>query len=673
MSNSTIKAMTAGIILLVPFASRSFAAESTGPSFEFPPETYDQVLEVEFADAASASKATLELLPLYDGYDWAVSSRWDDNNGANYGMRDVLERHGYKATFYLGQIGADCLRNATTKMRSDEGLLKGGNSIGCHSLTHPMLGWCSRNRIFEEVAGDRMLWEAAANTRVVSFAAPFCCYMNEFEGDPSLVDMGRALERAGFYHVTESASWPHPSQLLLSPILPADGQEIDKEAERMLGDKECRLKHPSMSFAMHAWYRTPEAWAKFERQLDKYGRNPDWWYCNQNEYAAYRYQLALSKLGPPRTDGRLLRVTLKRPELLDCNEPTPLTLQVSGVPAASVVAVRCATAEAAPSKRKPESPFRFNLSHDRSRHLPIAVGMTPPNIDGRKSFGDKDFDEKFPGLKALLNFEGGTLRLAIENAGKAPLESVRVTYRLPLAWKEGVVRRRLAGVAPGGTIKDEFAPTLERPDYKFTAGESFYVAQIDFERDGAAGRLHAACIVNEPKADPSYPQGNFLCIGPVSKKAIDVKGLVKDLGSGLVGLKPWKVPGGGILQWRPDQGIKTGEDVELVHNPAGSTEQLTVFQCVLVSPDERMVEIDKSYWGWISHLLVNGENALRAPVRLRAGRNQVFIVAEGSRGCPVLVRSPGTSLRVKDVSFERPIAGETDKGEYVVPTPDPGR
>lgn len=170
MSRSTIHALTAGLMLLMSFAARPFAAESTGLVFEFAPETYVQGLEVEFVDEASAAKATLELLPLYDGY---------------------------KATWYLNQVGVDCLRSATAKMRSDgqESLLEGGNSIGCHSLTHPMLGWGNRNRIFEEVAGCRMLWEAAANTCVVSFAAPFCSYMNDFDGDASLVDMGRALQQ----------------------------------------------------------------------------------------------------------------------------------------------------------------------------------------------------------------------------------------------------------------------------------------------------------------------------------------------------------------------------------------------------------------------------------------------------------------------------------------------
>ena len=47
---------------------------------------------------------------------------------------------------------------------------------------------------------------------------------------------------------------------------------------RALASDSFKQQHPNLTYSMHVWYRTPEAWAKFEGQLDKYGHNTpnDW-------------------------------------------------------------------------------------------------------------------------------------------------------------------------------------------------------------------------------------------------------------------------------------------------------------------------------------------------------------------------------------------------------------
>src|SRR5687767_13237755 len=102
----------------------------------------EQKITVRFRDERAAAAAALAILPLPGGADWAISSRWDDNIYTDLKMRDVLEQHGYRGTFYLN--GRDTpyygptydLVEPKDAATIDRRLLAGGNSIGGHSWTH---------------------------------------------------------------------------------------------------------------------------------------------------------------------------------------------------------------------------------------------------------------------------------------------------------------------------------------------------------------------------------------------------------------------------------------------------------------------------------------------------------------------------------------------------------
>ena len=117
-----------------------------------------------------------------------MTSRWDDNTWTNLKTRAVLLEHGHRGTFFLN----DPSRNVYGK---DYGLLadrsvsqwgrvlaSGGTTIGGHSLTHPMLSYQNRNRMFEEVLGCRIALEAAFDTLVNAYAFSFCNYRSPIEG-----------------------------------------------------------------------------------------------------------------------------------------------------------------------------------------------------------------------------------------------------------------------------------------------------------------------------------------------------------------------------------------------------------------------------------------------------------------------------------------------------------
>ena len=156
--------------------------------------------------------------------------------------------------------------------------------------------------------------------------------------------------------------------------------------------------------------RAPAKWAHFEGQLDKYGHRPDWWYCNNNQYGAYRFQLGFTKLLELKHDGPTVTLTIERPVLIDVNDDQPLTFEVSGVLDDEVIEAKCATAQCKPADRKTDK-YMFNLAHDRDQALPKKIGLVPPNYKNRAAIGENDYDTDFPDLKGLLHFEGGQLKL----------------------------------------------------------------------------------------------------------------------------------------------------------------------------------------------------------------------------------------------------------------------
>ncbi|MBI2298327.1 MAG: hypothetical protein HYU66_05135, partial [Armatimonadetes bacterium] len=622
---------------------------------EFPAATYRQEVELRLSDEAAARRATLALAPLLDGCEWAVSSRWDDNNGDDVKMRDVLARHGQHGTFYLNSLWPEWPAGpAAVDSAFGRQILEGGNSIGAHSLTHPLLSYCHRNRIFEETAGDRMVWEAATDRPVVSYAFSYCNFVNGEEGLAVQADIARALERGGFYSIANEPQWEDlPTELVLSPILPSDGMDIDTTVEAALASDDFRRQHPNLTHSMHVWYRTPEAWAKFEGQLDAYGHREGWWYCNQNQYAAYRYQFARTRLTPLGRRGAVLRFALERPCLLDLNDPVPLTLEVLGVRPSEVAELRCPTAGVVPSGRGTTT-ARFNLAHDRDQGLPARIGLVMPNRNNRAEPGDADHDPDLPYLTALLHYTDGRLSLELAHHGDQPLRGIRATFRLPLAWREGVVRQSVPDLPAGATRTVSFRPTLARSDYRHTAGPHFFVAQLDFARGAERCRLHTACHALVGDVDHSYPLGGFLRLGPVRQPLVDPGKLAADVLAGRVGTQPWLLADDTRLAWQPDGGPGAPPHLDVEWTALSGVwmggEGLYLLRTTLHSEGDQTVRLKRSQ---VPLLVLNGENVAGAErIRLRAGANPVFMMATAAFGCYLRLEDPQTGARVTNVSFE---------------------
>jgi hypothetical protein len=374
----------------------------------------------------------------------------------------------------------------------DRRLLAGGNTIGGHSWTHAYVPYCNRRRIFEEFLRVRIDREASSDTPVSSYAFSFTHKRNDLEGLSSRDDIVEALRRSGYHHVANGTfRSDHDPGMSVSWLLPHDGRPIDEAFEKLLADREKQRIDPNISFNMHVWYTTPEAWEKFEGQLAKYGKRPGWWYCNQSEYAAYRRQYRYSTLQTTR-NAATLDLVLRRPCLLDLGDPVPLTMELRGVRAEDILSVDL------DGRALEAGKTRLQIPHATAARLPSKIGW----VEGRGS------DPDFPGLSASLRFHEGALELTLDSA--EPLEDVRILYRLPLEWEGGVIARRPGTI---GRFQDRLPLKRATADAKYASGAALFAAQVDFR----GGRLHVTTHASDPNPDPSYPRDRFLVAGPLAE------------------------------------------------------------------------------------------------------------------------------------------------------------
>ena len=493
-------------------------------------ETQPQTVTVRFASAEAATRAAIRPLPLYGGAEWAITSRWDDNISAHLKMRETLLAHGHRGTFFLNDPGAKDLGRR---------LVGDGITVGGHALTHPMLSYQNRNRIFEEVLGVRVALESAHDTLVNAYSFSFCNYRSGVDGPAVHRDIAVALGRAGYLQVAnhrfaDGGWWP----LGVAGLLPPDGRPIDGAFAAFLADEERQADNPAITFSMHTWYRTPEAWAKFEAELDRYGPRPAWWHCNQNQYGAYRAQCTRAARGKAARDGDHVSFTFDRPVLIDLNDPVPLTFEVAGVAPGDVAAI---DAGGASIERLKGEGIRFHLGHPPGSALPKRIGHV------RTDDGKPATSPKFPGLAAGLAFGGDRLDLTIRNSGQQPIQGVRVLYRLPLLAGSGVLWRKRFDLAAGGSWDDTLAFKDVRDEPRYRAGVAYAAAQIDFARGGEAGRLYVETHAPARMQAPSFPWRGFALLGPIPREAIDLAALKP----GTVRKEGWTLPDGKKLTFQP--------------------------------------------------------------------------------------------------------------------------
>lgn len=678
---------SARVLAAVSFLS-VHAAEASPPGDALGPasmESYSQTILVTFKSEEAARRARLRIAPLYHDLRAAFSTRMDDSTLNDLRAAEVMGSFGQKGTFYLNdprswyqdspETGIVLPSNPSEVI--PRRLLENGNSIGGHTLAHEMLPALSKNAAFREIMGIRVTLETRAATPVNSFVYPFVDFESALRDGTDRADLEEMIRRAGFYQLAEhryNTDWDSGFQDGIFITLDNDSGG-GRYSESVLTQARCEADRPLFLVTMHAWVR---AWGApgFPKLAAIYGRwskRGDWWYCNQNQYAAYRYQALHSRLATV-VEGNTLRATLRRPSPLDLNDWTPLTFEVDGVSTVDPVSVSSPMAETK-ALTLGES-FAFDLFHDRDR------GPMETYAETGASYGQpRGPSGGAEGLEALLQRKEGILSLLLHNGGPQPLHGIRVVLRLPLRWQEGVVRRVVGTLDAGASVAVD-ADLAERPDAAdYSDGTEYDVAQVDFVGSRRA-RLYAVRESASEGPAPFFARDGFWVLGPLpgDKANFDPCAFSAPLMDGGRPETSYSVPWVGSIAWKvlpaaraaildpdiiPTSGKANTPDNypfdSSIYFPHKNAHYLLLGR--IVSPREQAVRAVFRRDS-LRRLSLNGRRVEGDELDLRKGGNDVRILyapaqdagstfLEANYGCYFRLRNADGS-RAEDLRFERP-------------------
>lgn len=678
-------------VLLVVWARCEPPGDGLGPAGM---DSYDQTVVVTFRTTALAHEAQIRMAPLYHDLQAAFSTRMDDCNLNNLRVAAVMAQHGQKGTFFLNRPTAWWQDSAALGIALRpgrdagiaNGLLIGGNSIGDHTLNHEMLPVLNKNAAFREILGARVALESWSASPVVAFAYPDLDYISGWRDGSDRVDLEEMLRRSGIYQVAEhryNAGWD--SELQDALFVVCDNAGGGPYSPDVMTDPSILSQHPLFLVTMHALVG---AWGgpSFPVLADWYRRwsnRKHWWYCNSNEYAAYRYEYLHSRLAAF-PQGRILRVVLRRPSPLDLGDWSPLTFRIDGVPADAIESVE---SPAARTQRVPlADSYGFDLFHDQSFGPIQAYGETDNRLNSHSLPGP---GAALEGLRAVLWNRGSWLQLLLLNGGPDALSKFRIRFRLPLRWRDGICEREIPLLRPGESGVIQLPLTERSNDSIYRDGVEYDVAQVDFvghQRD----RLYAVCETAAQPLPEQYPRNGFLVLGPLAGDIVgfDAGQFAAGFLSGDEPRASYAVPWGS-LRWHASEPIRSALLDGNMIPTAGSAfapdyctwdpvihfahmDVRYLLYGYIYCPEVRIVRVIVPP-GSVERMTVNGRVASGPQVRLKRGLNDFRVlfapagglshsryvrdilsrVNENNYGCYFrLVSLAGKSMA--DLRFERP-------------------
>ncbi|MBN1672891.1 MAG: polysaccharide deacetylase family protein [Kiritimatiellae bacterium] len=457
---------------------------------------YTQEVVIVYASADEAAAAELAIAPLPGDKTWAFSGRWDDCNWEHLQMKKRMQTHGYKATFYLNS-GVRQEPFGLSRFIAEPGrkLCADGFSLGGHGLRHRSLPNLDRNELLFEIAADRINIEQVTDRPVNSFCFAGSGYGQRHDR-ATRADVAEAVIRAGYHHTPTpifARTEPGNASVLVSTVnliapgdKEADPGKFDWQLRKVLSDPRLREANPNLTVGIHVWH-TDEGWSNLEKSLAKYAGNPDWWYCNQTEYAAYRYQSLHNRLEKSSTAGARAAYRLTRPLPGSLGGDVPLTVRIRNA------RVNEAFLAGAPlAVKRDDARVLVGVPNDPDAGLPQRIDHIE-NADNSAAPAAAHVSGDFEGVCFFAHADeaAGTLELLARNDGPAPLDRIVATLRLPLLYTDGVRYAPLEDLAPGASKRYSLAlgPRREEPLYR--RGRAYYVAQIDFRLNGVPGRIYA--------------------------------------------------------------------------------------------------------------------------------------------------------------------------------------
>ena len=445
---------------------------------------YQQKFTLSFPSEQDAQKAELKAKPLPADYKLAYSSRWDDSTPKHLDTHEVMMRNNIKGTFFLGDLN---WLNGVLNKDPDyiKKLMEGGNSIGLHTLTHPFLTAKNPYEQFREYMRDRIELEVKSQSPVNSQVLPFC---NWWAPEPFIpLSIGWAMRATGVIS-SPDVMYPNRENELGYPaksfaqsrfVAPGDRNpdlaKFNREMKWALGNEKALAIQPSVSMAMHSWH-TPEGLINLDCAYAMVANNPEWWYCNQNEYGAYRYETQNTSIAK-KVDGKNAEFTVTRMEPFELGASVPLWFSVNGAKAVSANGAKLVNGS-------------VELPHADGRKLPEVYASVDKNGKSRIPFVSLVF----------THLEEKVWKAELKTLDGKPVEQLAFSFRFPSQWSKEVIRKDLGSQ---NSVSVTVAQDAKKNDLYYRYGKPYYALQADFMRDGKRYRLYADIREDEEKNLPA--------------------------------------------------------------------------------------------------------------------------------------------------------------------------
>ncbi len=451
---------------------------------------YTQEVTAEFATPDEARRATAEISKMPNGEELAFTSRWDDSNTNNVNMSATLKKSGIKGTFFLTSASDRYYKEYGSKLLTD------GNSVGAHSMHHPILSSRHPAHISSQVMLIRPLLESKLNTTVNCFVLPFCNYSNGIDGRiPGQIR--DAVLRAGFFctpepwlNINKTYECKNPRQFLATCYFSANDRNPTEELffnnlSRAVVNTKKAGNPPLITLGTHAWQKA-EGFAVLERCFKKIRKN-NWWFCTVNEYAAYRYEYLHCPVSKGQVFGNKVNFTVRRIAPDELGVAMPLSLHFTLRPVKVTMNGQTVNVD---------KNDICKLPHNAAYKMPELIDYVhnPKNAVPAKGIGNS---AKFPGLEFAVHYEKNTRRVLcrLSNLADAELKNIRITLRLPLRWETGILTAKLNKLEDEFSRTWRFDPGRENNGDGYQSGNSVILAQCDFEMEGKAYRLYSDTVL----------------------------------------------------------------------------------------------------------------------------------------------------------------------------------
>ncbi len=465
---------------------------------------YKQTLEIKFKSAEDARLANVKTQEFPSGKKLAFSTRWDDTNTRHRKMAQTLASNNLKGTFYLGYIDSSWFDQT-----AGDDILKSGSSIGAHTVHHPMLGQQNPNQVFYECMAIRPVLENRYNTCVSAFVLPFCNMTTPY---PDVIPhmIGDLLARSGYLGGPEF--WNNPATRYGLPANAWFGGALfscndanpnpeifERELATKLKDAKKAEFGNHVTFGLHTWQKD-EGFKILDKLYAKHGKNPDWWYCNENEFNAYRYQFHHTQIRKKKTNGKNVTFEITRIAAPELGHNIGITLAADR-PVGKVLLN---------GKEIAVRENRFELPHNPARMVPTEIEavrlgdmeLTPCKKDANLSIGVK-YAESENKLSVLLY-------------SKTAVRDAVLIVRVPPVWKNGIFRQKLGELVPN-TKRVANILLGEKSGYPgIEEGNLNFYIQLDYTAsNGTIRRVHGILDVPRKFTPGDSPRDNAMLLGPV--------------------------------------------------------------------------------------------------------------------------------------------------------------